>query len=85
MNDAVLDVLISIKSFAAVSSPDKSGTERSILTLAECAALFPSDRDELVRIWGDAHHATAFLTLMSTGIRSGALRALLRRSQVRDR
>jgi integrase len=85
MDDAVLDGLIERNPCDAVPSPGRAGKQRSILTLEERIALFPSDQDELARIWGDPQRATAFIVLMSTGIRSGELRALRWRHLVRER
>ncbi len=45
-------------------------------TLTELAKLFPHDEPELFRVWGDLKHAVCFLTLATTGLRSGEIRAL---------
>lgn len=50
--------------------------ERDAFSLEDLAKLFPLDRQEFFRIWGDAGMAMLFLVLAATGIRSGEARAL---------
>jgi len=50
--------------------------ETDVLTPTEYMALFPRELDELRRIWGGLFYGAAFMTLASTGIRPGELRAL---------
>ncbi len=45
-------------------------------TLPDFALMFPPSMSKCLRIWGDLKHLAAFMTLASTGIRSGELRAL---------
>jgi integrase len=54
----------------------KDTIERDPFTLAEMHALFPDSFDKLVKVWGDAEHATAFTLLATTGVRCGEVRAL---------
>lgn len=50
--------------------------ERDIFTLEELKTLFPEDREKLLEIWGSLKHATCFMVIASTGIRTGEARAL---------
>jgi integrase len=50
--------------------------ERDIFTLEELKRLFPEDRGKLLEIWGSLKHATCFIVIATTGIRTGEARAL---------
>ncbi len=52
-------------------------TERLPFTIEECRTLFPSDDQELLRIWKTYFWASLFHTMLTTGLRSGEARALL--------
>lgn len=55
--------------------PSKSN-KRDILTPKEIHRLFPTDKAELLRIWGDLKWATMFYVMLTTGIRLGEVKAL---------
>jgi integrase len=54
----------------------KNHRGRDVLTMEELGKLFPKDRTKLLKVWRSAEYATLFLTMASTGIRSGEARAL---------
>lgn len=49
---------------------------RDALSLEELALLFPPAREDLVRIWGSARQAVAYLLMATTGMRIGEVCAL---------
>ena len=50
--------------------------KRDVFTVAELKQLFPDDREKLLEIWGSLKHASCYIILASTGIRTGEVRAL---------
>ncbi len=76
LREAKLRNFIQVNPLAEMEPLGKQHQQRDIFTIDELGKLFPEDANELVRIWGDAEHATAFLLLASTGLRSGELRGL---------
>ena len=52
--------------------------------MAELQALFPHDLAKLALVWGTPKYAAMFITLATTGIRSGEARALLWRHFLAD-
>ena len=50
--------------------------ERLPFTLEETRLLFPKDEDELFKIWKDYFWSSMFHLMLTTGIRSGEIRAL---------
>jgi integrase len=54
----------------------KNPRKRDVFTMEEFRALFPHGLAELTRIWKTPKYAALFITLATTGIRSGEARAL---------
>ena len=50
--------------------------ERKPFSLDEISLMFPSDRDDLLLIWKSPYWASLFFTLLTSGMRSGEIRAL---------
>lgn len=78
-NNHIIDNPIHIKHFK------RNTVEKGILSLQEIARLFPTDYDNLIKVWrvratereNDIYSfATAIYTLISTGMRSSEIRAL---------
>ena len=78
-SEKLIDNPIHVKHFK------RNTNEKGILSLQEIAALFPSNYDELIKVWrvrstereNDIYSfATAIYTLISTGMRSSEIRAL---------
>ncbi len=57
---------------------------RDAFTLQEIKALFPKEREKLVKVWGTYYWATLFYLALTAGLRSGEIRALLWRHVVWD-
>ncbi len=55
----------------------KNPRKRDVFTMDELRALFPAPLKELELIWKTPKYAALFITLATTGIRSGEARALL--------
>ena len=62
----------------------KNPRKRDVFTMAELQALFPHDLAKLALVWGTPKYAAMFITLATTGIRSGEARALLWRHFMAD-
>jgi integrase len=75
-SEAVFAGLIERNPITDIKNVELHRKERDAFTLEDLAKLFPLDRQELFRVWGDAGMAMLFLTLAATGIRSGEARAL---------
>ncbi len=78
-SDGLIDFEIHVKHFK------RNTKDKGILTIAEISQLFPSDYDELIKVWRvrttereqDIYSfATAIYTMLSTGMRSSEIRAL---------
>ena len=50
--------------------------KRDVFSVEDLKQLFPDDREKLLEIWGSLKHATCYIVLASTGIRTGEVRAL---------
>ena len=55
----------------------KNPRKRDALTMDELRLLFPTHEEKLLSIWRELEYAALFLTVATTGIRSGEVRALL--------
>jgi integrase len=60
----------------------KNPRRRDALTMEELGLLFPIDRDKLLAIWKELQYAALSMTMATTGVRSGEIRALLWRQRV---
>ncbi len=76
LREAKRERRIPFNPLADVESMATSYLERDILSTDELKVLFPDDEQELIRIWREPRYAAMFLTLASTGVRSGEARAL---------
>lgn len=54
----------------------KQGRKRDIFSIPELRILFPADHDGLLQVWAQPKYAALFLTMATTGIREGEVRAL---------
>ena len=54
----------------------KNPRRRDVFTMDELKILFPLTAKELLEIWKNEKYATLFMTMATTGIRSGEVRAL---------
>jgi integrase len=54
----------------------KNSKIRDAFTLEELKLMFPQEREQLMKIWGEAKYATLFYILSITGMRQGEARAL---------
>lgn len=50
--------------------------KRDTLTLEECVLLFPRNKADLLKVWGQPKWATLFYTMLTSGIRVGEAAAL---------
>ena len=76
LTEAQSERLIPRNPLAEGQPPAKNHRTRDALTMDELLKLFPKDRTKLLEVWKTAEYATLFLTMASTGIRSGEARAL---------
>ncbi len=77
MRQAKKQRLISENYITEVAYFGNDSIERLPFTIEECQILFPVSDLELRRIWDSYYWASLFHTMLSTGMRSGEIRALL--------
>jgi integrase len=76
MKEARDEGYIATNPVAEVDPLPKSPKKRDTLTKEEIAILFPKDEEKLLRIWGNVEKAAMLYLVLTSGIRSGELRAL---------
>ena len=74
--DAELQNVITNNPLEKIEPMATNPKTRDVFTLQELKVLFPEDETELIYIWKSLKWATCFLTLATTGIRTGEIRAL---------
>lgn len=77
MKEIYRERIINYNPLATVEAVTIKAKKRDTLTLDEIKKLFPVLDSELLEIWENYYWASAFFTLLTTGMRIGELRALL--------
>ena len=62
---------------AAEPASRKEYKKKDILSLEELKKLFPADQEKLIKIWGSSYWAALFLLMITSGMCSQEIRALL--------
>ncbi len=68
--------LLKASPLARVEALGKAFRPRDVFSAAELRKLFPTDREELTRIWARYQHAVMFLVMATAGLRVGEARAI---------
>ena len=76
LKEAKREKLIKYNPLADVEPLANNYKRRDALSLEEVRKLFPDDKEELLKIWNDELYAVLYFVMVSTGMRSGEIRAL---------
>ena len=76
MREAKREGLLEINPLAEVETFSVQHQRRGVLTEEELELLFPEDRKKFRRVWPIAYHGVMYALMVSSGARSGEIRAL---------
>ena len=85
MKEAARELIIKFNPLQNVEPMSRDYIKRDILEPKEIKLLFPTDEEELKQIWEDQFWWTLFLFIITTGARSGEVRALKWKNVLIDR
>ena len=77
LNEAVRDGLLNVNPIQKVESLSKKAEKpRDSLSIDEMAKLFPIKHEDALKVWGSQKYLTLMFLMVSSGMRSGEIRAL---------
>ncbi len=76
LREAARKRIIALNPLEHVEPPVKESRKRDIFSMDELRLLFPTTWEALVSVWGQPKYAALFMTMATTGIRQGEVRAL---------